>query len=229
MTKQVIVVANKKGGVSKSTIAQNIAYALQKTGKNVKLIDLDPQGSTKDWIEERDETGIYEPISFVAINSNPFDTINQYADMGFSVVVDTAGSDSDLVAWAMQAATQIIVPFRPKRRDYKALHGFVDSLNKMLPNNPDVVIQSVLTQCPSLINQAQRIIDGREYGRASGLETIEPYQQMRHVYDDADEGGATVFEFKYQRGKRQQRDTKAIKEMTEILVALNLIEEGVKL
>ena len=48
-----IVVLNPKGGSGKSTIATNLAAYYAWTGRNVALMDHDPQGSSIRWLRQR--------------------------------------------------------------------------------------------------------------------------------------------------------------------------------
>lgn len=54
---QVITVAQQKGGSGKTTVAVNLAVALARTGRQVAVLDTDPQGSMGRWFMTREEAG----------------------------------------------------------------------------------------------------------------------------------------------------------------------------
>ena len=66
----IILVGGEKGGSGKSCLAQNLAVYLQANNRDILLLDADPQGTTTDWIKERDENSKVESIPSVQAAGN---------------------------------------------------------------------------------------------------------------------------------------------------------------
>jgi chromosome partitioning protein len=60
----IVSILNQKGGSGKTTIATNIARALQIGGSKVLLVDADPQGSARDWAVANEE----QPVPVIALD-----------------------------------------------------------------------------------------------------------------------------------------------------------------
>jgi len=99
---RVFTVANQKGGVGKTTTTVNLAAALARSGANVLVIDLDPQGnaSTALGVEHRADTiSVYDVI----INDEPMSQVIQKSpefDSLFCVpaTIHLAGAEIELVS-----------------------------------------------------------------------------------------------------------------------------------
>ncbi|CAJ0992667.1 ParA family protein [Sodalis praecaptivus] len=53
----IILIGSQKGGCGKSTTCVNIASELVRQGKDVVLVDADRQGTSSNWISDRNNAG----------------------------------------------------------------------------------------------------------------------------------------------------------------------------
>ena len=120
----VIVVANPKGGVGKTTLATNIAGYLASRGRAVMLGDLDRQQSARTWLALR-PAGL-APISAWEV---AHDEVERPPKGTTHVVLDTpAGLHGRRLDEAMKLADQVLVPLQPSIFDIHATHEFVRQL-----------------------------------------------------------------------------------------------------
>jgi chromosome partitioning protein len=120
----VVVVANPKGGVGKSTLATNIAGHFARQGHAVMLGDADRQQSSRLWLGLRPAGA--RPIGTWDINA---DLIAKPPKGTTHVVLDTPAG---LHGWrfndVLKMADKIIVPLQPSVFDIFATREFLDQL-----------------------------------------------------------------------------------------------------
>jgi chromosome partitioning protein len=120
----VIVVANPKGGVGKSTLATNVAGWLARQGQAVMLGDVDRQQSARQWLGLR-------PQQLPRISTWEVDAGNIVRPpKGTShVVLDTpAGLRGKRLDAVLKIADKLLVPLQPSLFDIQATHAFVQEL-----------------------------------------------------------------------------------------------------
>ena len=120
----VVVVANPKGGVGKSTLATNIAGYYASQGHAVMLGDVDRQQSSRLWLGLRPTAA--RPIASWETHA---DAIAKPPKGTTHVVLDTPAG---LHGWrfndVMKMADHIVVPLQPSVFDIFATRAFLDQL-----------------------------------------------------------------------------------------------------
>jgi chromosome partitioning protein len=120
----VIVVANPKGGVGKSTLSTNLAGYLALQGHKVMLGDVDRQQSSRTWLSLRPQAA--RPI---ASWDATHDQVVKPPKGTTHMVLDTpAGLHGKRFDELMKLADKIVVPLQPSIFDIYATRSFLDEV-----------------------------------------------------------------------------------------------------
>lgn len=119
----IISVLNQKGGAGKTTIATNIAAALNKSGGRVLLVDSDPQGSARDWKAANENNPL--PVIGLDRPSLTKDLLLFAKDYDV-IVIDGAPQIKELAAAAICVADVILIPVQPSPYDIWATSELVE-------------------------------------------------------------------------------------------------------
>ena len=97
---KVIAITNQKGGVGKSTTTINLAASLAEKGKNILVIDCDPQGNTTSGFgleRDREANSIYEMLIG---NEKAVNCVVKEPSLGIDIIpanIDLTGAEIDLL------------------------------------------------------------------------------------------------------------------------------------
>ena len=120
----VIVVANPKGGVGKTTLSTNLAGYLASRGRAVMLGDVDRQQSSRTWLGLR-PAGLPKIMSWEVgqgeVVRPPKGTTH--------IILDTpAGLHGKRLDEVMKLADKVLIPLQPSIFDIHATHDFITGL-----------------------------------------------------------------------------------------------------
>ena len=123
----VIVVANPKGGVGKSTLSTQVAGYFASCGHAVMLGDVDQQQSARIWLDLRPATASFirpwEIAGHKALRA-PTGTTH--------VVLDTpAGFNGKRLENIIKLADKVLIPLQPSIFDIHATHDFLTELQAL--------------------------------------------------------------------------------------------------
>lgn len=139
----VVAIANKKGGVGKTTLATILAHRMGAT-----LIDLDPQANAADWAQgcnhPHHRMGAYRVTD--EDMTRLVETIHE-AGKGGPVVLDCPPGENGLFRVALTLADGVVIPYKPGAADYKAVMETSDLIrNEVAAANPDLKVMVLLNE-----------------------------------------------------------------------------------
>lgn len=123
----VCVLASRKGGCGKTTLATHLAVEAGRSGAGpVAVVDLDPMGGLSGWWDARQAA---EPI-LARVETSLADTLKALREGGIQTVfVDTPPSVGPEVATAIALADIVLVPCKPSPDDLRAVGRTVEAVS----------------------------------------------------------------------------------------------------
>lgn len=120
MSARIFTVAQQKGGAGKTTLVAHLAVSWSQQGRRMAVVDIDPQGSLSQWVEQRRTACAGDDIGF---------TFSQITGWRLAAEVERLARDHDAVLIdspphaeteariAVRAAALVIVPLQPSPMD----------------------------------------------------------------------------------------------------------------
>jgi len=147
----IILIAGEKGGSGKSTLATNLAVGMALEGRDVLLLDADPQRTAAQWSHRRDESGIEPPVPCAEKTGDVKKTVADLANRYEDIVIDAGGRDSAELRSALLVAGLAYIPLRPSQADLETvphidqLVGLAQSMR--MDEGPEARV--ILSMCPT--------------------------------------------------------------------------------
>jgi chromosome partitioning protein len=187
--RMIIVVANSKGGVGKSTLAVHLAVWLYEQGYTVTLADCDTQHSSSEWLKEALPEVKTVRLADADEILDRLPALGQQTDF---VVADGPGSNTETSRALLLRGDLALVPCKASMLEVRALAQVTNVLRQaqdIRGGRPRAVI--VL----SMVGKAYRLTqDMKDATAALELPLAKTAMTLKQIYADAPGQGAVVWQ-----------------------------------
>ena len=145
-----------KGGVGKSTTAMLLSMCASEDGRDVTLLDGDPELSAVSWGLEA------KTLPFGVVRGDPDGLTRQAKELcatGRTVVIDTPPNAKDVLMSASLAAHVAVVPVSPTAIDVNRLSRTLKALLDVSTVRPDLHVQILITRFSRGTRLARATVD----------------------------------------------------------------------
>jgi len=192
-----LVVAAQKGGAGKTALSRNLAAVAAEDGQRVLLIDLDPQGTTRRWLERRqaDEPTMLDADPEPGEIPGVLARLNGHFDL---VVIDTPPTVPAWMSDVMGSSDLVLIPARASTDDLDAIGATIGAASRA--GASIAFVMTMINPRAALTDAVARAL--AQHGRVAPVNI-----HSRVVYAEIGGSGESVVE---------ARDPKALEEMKRL-------------
>lgn len=203
----IILIGGEKGGTGKTTIATNLAAMRALAGRDVLIIDTDPQGSANYWAQSRDEENVNPRVACIqkfgkGLPKEVKDLAHRYQD----IIIDAGGRDSVELRSALVVAEKAYIPIQPSQFDIWTLGQMDELVETAKAFNPDLQAKVIISRSSTNPSVHESDDTGKLLTDFLNLDLANVTIRDRIAYRKAAKDGLAVVELK-------PKDLKAVEEM----------------
>lgn len=200
----IIVIANSKGGVGKSTIAVHLTVWLKEQGHSVILADCDTQYSSSEWLKEAAPEIRAERLSTPEEILDRLRALNQQTDY---VIADGPGSNSETSRALLLLADFAFVPCKASMLEVRALAQATKVLRQVQEIRSGKPFATIIL---SMVGKHYRLTqDMKEAASTLDMALADSMLTQKQVYADAPGQRAVVWTLG-SRGKNAGQEMKGL-------------------
>ncbi len=148
---KVLSIVSQKGGVGKSLLSVNLAIVAQAGREKVMIVDLDPQASSANWSDLREE----DSLNVQSTQHSRLAKVLESAKKAGTtlVIIDTAPHSETAALAAIRAADFVLIPTRPSFFDLRSIETTIDLVS--IAKKKAAVVLNAVPPLGSLGNEAE--------------------------------------------------------------------------